>query len=139
MSMFWTFILVLAVIIEAITIDLVSIWFGVGAIFALIAHLFHLNIYIQSFIFIIVSLTCIILSRPLAKKYLRTNTIKTNLDRVIGKHGLVLQTITPDNKGEVKVMGTYWSATSYNNTIIEEGCYVEILSIEGSHLVVKKI
>ena len=36
-------------------------------------------------------------------------------------------------------MGNYWSAVSLNNEVIEEDCYVEVLSIEGAHLVVKKI
>ncbi len=139
MTMFWTLIIVLAVIVEAITVDLVSIWFGVGAIGALIGQLLSFNKTIQIIIFIVLSIVCIILSRPLSKKYLRTNTIRTNLDRVIGKHALVTKAITPDNKGEVKVMGNYWSASSLNNTFIEEDCYVEVLSIEGSHLVVKKI
>lgn len=137
--MLWTLVLVLAVIVEAITVDLVSIWFGVGAIGALISELLNFNWIVQSFVFMFISILCIIISRPLSKKYLRTNTIKTNLDRVIGKHALVTKTITLDNKGEVKVMGNYWSAVSLNNEVIEEDCYVEVLSIEGAHLVVKKI
>ena len=137
--MIWTLVLVLSVVVEAITVDLVSIWFGVGAIGALIAGLLNLNWIVQVFIFMILSILCIIISRPLSKKYLRSNTIKTNLDRVIGKHALVTKEITPDNKGEVKVMGNYWSASSLNNEIIEEECYVEVLSIEGAHLVVKKL
>lgn len=137
--MIWTLVLVLSVVVEAITVDLVSIWFGVGAIGALIAGLLNLNWIVQTFIFMILSILCIIISRPLSKKYLRSNTIKTNLDRVIGKHALVTKEITPDNKGEVKVMGNYWSASSLNNEIIEEECYVEVLSIEGAHLVVKKL
>ena len=32
----WTLVLVISVIVEAITIDLVSIWFGIGAIAALL-------------------------------------------------------------------------------------------------------
>ena len=104
----WTIVLVIAIIVEAITVDLVSIWFGLGAIAALIGEFFG-------------------------------NTIKTNLDRVIGKHCLVTETITADNKGEVKVMGTLWMATSLNNMTIQAGEYAEIVSIEGAHVIVKKI
>ena len=66
------------------------------------------------------------------------NTVKTNLDRMIGKHCLVTETITADQKGEVKVMGNLWSATSLNNETIQIGDYAEVISIEGSHVVVKK-
>ena len=98
----WTIVLVIAIIVEAITVDLVSIWFGLGAIAALIGEFFGLDQTLQIVLFTIISIVCIFVTRPLAKKYLRGNTIKTNLDRVIGKHCLVTETITADNKGEVK-------------------------------------
>lgn len=138
-TLMWTVVLLISVIIEAITIDLVSIWFGVGAVAALICEALGLSQVLQVVIFTIVSVTCIIISRPLAKKYLRGNTIKTNLDRVIGKHCLVTETITADTKGEVKVMGTLWSAVSLDNIKIEAGQYAEVVSIEGAHVIVRKI
>lgn len=138
-TLMWTVVLLISVIIEAITIDLVSIWFGVGAVAALICEALGLSQVLQVVIFAIVSVACIIISRPLAKKYLRGNTIKTNLDRVIGKHCLVTETITADTKGEVKVMGTLWSAVSLDNIKIEAGQYAEVVSIEGAHVVVRKI
>ncbi|WP_028043162.1 NfeD family protein [Candidatus Stoquefichus massiliensis] len=135
----WTLVLVISVIVEAITVDLVSIWFGLGAIAALIGEWLGLSQAMQMVLFAVISVICIIVSRPLAKKYLRGNTIKTNLDRIIGKHCLVTETITADNKGEVKVMGNLWAATSLNNEKIQAGEYAEVISIEGSHVVVKKI
>lgn len=138
-TLFWTIILVIAIIVEAITVDLVSIWFGAGAIVALIAEAFRFNQIIQVTLFTIVSIACILITRPLSKKYLRGNTIKTNYDRIIGKHCLVTETITADNKGEVKVMGTLWMATSLNNETIEVGQYAEVVSIEGAHVIVKEI
>lgn len=135
----WTLVLVISVIVEAITVDLVSIWFGLGAIAALIGEWVGLSPTIQMILFAVISVVCIIISRPLAKKYLRGNTIKTNLDRIIGKHCLVTETITADNKGEVKVMGNLWAATSLNNEKIQAGEYAEVVSIEGAHVIVKKI
>lgn len=135
----WLGITIVAVIIEILTTDLVSIWFAAGGIVSLIACLLGASQMIQIVLFVIVSIFTIIIVRPIAKKYLRTNIEKTNVDRVIGKHGLVTKTITADNKGEVKVMSTSWPATSFDNTIINEGDYCEIIAIEGVHLVVKKI
>lgn len=139
MTLFWTIVLVISVIVEAITIDLVSIWFGVGAVAALIGEALGCNQVIQVVLFTVTSIICILITRPLSKKYLRGNTVRTNYDRVIGKHCLVTETITADNKGEVKVMGTLWMATSLNNETIEAGQYAEVVSIEGAHVVVKKI
>ena len=138
-TLVWTLVLVISVIVEAITIDLVSIWFAVGALIALIGEFLGLSQTLQIIVFVIVSLVCIFISRPLAKKYLRGNIVKTNLDRIIGKHCLVTETITADNKGEVKVLGTLWMATSLNNMTIQAGEYAEIVSIEGAHVIVKKI
>lgn len=138
-TLFWTIVLVIAVVVEAITVDLVSVWFAVGAVIALISDMLGASVFMQSLLFAVISIICIIASRPLAKKYLRGNTIKTNLDRVIGKHCLVTKTITADNKGEVKVMGSMWSATSLNNETIEEGEYAEVVSIEGAHVIVRKL
>lgn len=138
-TLFWVIVLAISVIIEAITIDLVSIWFGVGAIVALIGNALGVSQVVQAVLFTITSVICIIISRPLAKKYLRGNIVKTNLDRIIGKHCLVTETMTADNKGEVKVMGSLWSATSLNNETIRAGEYAEVVSIEGAHVVVKKL
>lgn len=135
----WLGIIIVSVIVEIITIDLVSIWFGAGAIVALIADLLGASQLIQIILFVIITTILIFVTRPVAKKYLRTNIEKTNFDRVIGKHGLVTKAITADNKGEVKVMSTSWLASSIDNTTINEGDYCEIMAVEGAHLVVKKI
>lgn len=134
----WLGITIIAVIVEFLTVDLVSIWFVTGII-ALIANLFGASQTIQIVLFAIVTIVAIIVTRPLAKKYLRANVEKTNFDRVIGKHGLVTKTITADNKGEVSVMSTSWLASSLDNSTLNEGDYCEIMAVEGAHLVVKKI
>ena len=86
-TLIWTIVLVIAVIVEAITIDLVSIWFGIGAIGALICDFLGIHEVVQVIVFAAISIICILVTRPLAKKYLRGNTVKTNLDRIIGNHG----------------------------------------------------
>lgn len=135
----WLGITIVAIIIEVITIDLVSVWFAAGSVFALIACLLGISQSIQIALFIIVTVITAVIVRPIAKKYMRGNIERTNYDRVIGKHGLITKTITADNKGEVKVMSTLWLASSIDNTTINEGDYCEILAVEGAHLVVKKL
>ena len=67
----WLGVIIVTAIIELVTIDLVSIWFTLGGIGALIAYALGLNQTIQIIIFIILSVICIGISRPLAKKYLK--------------------------------------------------------------------
>ena len=137
--MIWLVIVIASLLIEIITVDLVSIWFGIGGIAALICYLLNLSIPIQIAAFVIISIIMMIIIRPIAKRYLRTNIVSTNYDRVIGKHALVTRNITSDSKGEVKVLSTFWSATSIDNNDITEGEYCEVLAVEGAHLIVRKI
>lgn len=139
MTILWTIIIVLSVIVEAATVNLVSIWFAVGSALAIIADQFGFGVMAQFMIFVVSSAAIIAATRPLSKKYLRGRITKTNLDRIIGKHCLITETITPDQKGEAKVNGSLWSATSLNNVVIEAGEYGEVVSIEGAHVVVRKL
>lgn len=134
----WLGITIFAAVVELVTTDLVSIWFAAGGLSALIAYFLEASQTVQIFIFVIISLIFIVIARPLAKKYFRTNIISTNYDRVIGQHGLVLKKIDADTRGEVKVLSTQWSACSVDNSTLEVGDYCEILAVEGAHLVVKK-
>lgn len=106
MTIIWTIVIVTSIIVEAATINLVSIWFAFGAALAIIADQFSLGIAGQIAVFAISSAIIIGATRPLAKKYLRGRITKTNLDRIIGKHCLITETITPDKKGEAKLMVT---------------------------------
>ena len=135
----WLGIIIAAIVIEVITVDLVSVWFAAGGIIALILCLLGINQSIQIAAFIIIAIITAVVVRPIAKKYMRGNIERTNFDRVIGKHGLITKSSTADTKGEVKVMSTLWLASSIDNTTINEGDYCEILAVEGAHLVVKKI
>ncbi len=139
MSVIWTIIIIISIIVEALTVNLVSIWFALAALVALLCDQMALSIATQIILFTIISVVIIAITRPIAKKYLKGKITKTNLDRAIGKHCLVTETITPDKKGEAKVMGTLWLAASLDNEIIEAGQYAEVVSIEGAHVVVKKI
>ncbi len=139
MTIIWTIIVVMSIIVEAVTINLVSIWFALGGIFAIVGDLLGATPIQQIFIFAISSIIIIAITRPLAKKYAKGKITKTNLDRAVGKHCLVTETITADNKGEAKVMGNLWLASSLNNEIIEAGEYAEVVAIEGAHVVLKRI
>ena len=43
MTLIWTIVLVMAIVIEALTVDLVSIWFALGALVALITETFQFD------------------------------------------------------------------------------------------------
>ena len=118
----WLISFLLLLFIEVITINLVTIWFALGSLAALITTILTDNVNIQVIVFIVVSAVKI---------------TPTNLDRVIGKEGVVIKEISKNSYGEVKVGGSVWTATSTKN--IKKDSQVKVLKIDGVKLVVEKI
>ncbi len=137
MSMTWLMICLFLVFFELITINLVSIWFAIGALLASLVAIFIDDVVIQSIVFVISSIIAFFLVKPFAKKFVNSNVERTNLDRVIGKIGIVTEDINKLEPGEVKVDGKRWTGTSDKK--IPKGSKVEILAIDGVKLRVKKV
>ena len=131
----WLSIVVALAILEIATVNLVSIWFVVSGIIAMITSLFTDNILIQASIFIIFGIIFMLLTKKIIKKII-PNKEKTNLDRIIGMTGIVISKITKNKSGEVKVDGKIWTAIS--NTTINENEPVKILEINSTKLKVEK-
>ena len=132
----WLSIVVALAILEIATVNLVSIWFVVSGVLAMITSLFTDNIIIQASIFIIFGIIFMLLTKKIIKKII-PNKEKTNLDRIIGMTGIVISKITKNKSGEVKVDGKIWTAIS--NTTINENEPVKILEINSTKLKVEKI
>jgi membrane protein implicated in regulation of membrane protease activity len=67
------------------------------------------------------------------------NKVKTNADRLVGKHAKVTKALLPGERGEVKVEGKYWLAFSDQEIGFEVNEKVEVLAIEGVKLLIGKI
>ena len=129
----WSGVMVACIVVEILTVS-----FVIGAFAALIACLLNVSVPIQVAIFLVVSVICAIVARPMAVKSLKGNIIHTNNDALIGSHALVIKKIDADHMGEVRIKNQIWSASSLHNLTLEEGEYGEVVAIEGAHLVVKK-
>ena len=71
------------------------------------------------------------------KKKLKVGKEKTNVNALIGKEGLVLETIRPFSAGQVKLDGLEWSAAAADpHMTIESGTAVKVEHIEGVKLIV---
>ena len=136
MAFCWLIAFLVFLTIEMITINLVSIWFAIGAIVSMGVAYFTNNVLIQMIVFIVVSLVTLLITKPLVKKFKKVDFVPTNSDRVIGKVGEVTKIITPDEYGEVKVYGTVW--TAFSDDVLNVGDKVIITNIEGVKLIVKK-
>ena len=139
MTYVWLVAIIILGFIEAITEGIVSIWFVISGLLALIVSLFTDIFLIQFAIFVIVGIILMITTRASVSKYLKVNPVRTNLDRVIGMKGIVTEDIKKDNYGEVRVDGKRWTAYSKDDKVIKKDEFVEILNIDGNKLAVKKI
>ena len=136
MAFCWLIAFLVFLTIEMMTINLVSIWFAIGAIVSMGVAYFTDNVLIQMIVFIVVSLVALLITKPLVKKFKKVDFVPTNSDRVIGKVGEVTKKITSDEYGEVKVFGTVW--TAFSDDVWDVGDKVIITNIEGVKLIVKK-
>lgn len=134
---FWLAALILFAAVEALTAGLVSIWFAVGALFALIASALHAAPWLQITVFLVASVISLILTRRAVSSKLLKAT-PTNADMLIGEVGVVDSEI--DNlkeTGSVKIRGKVWSARSKSGEIITKDSVVKILDIQGVKLIVE--
>jgi len=140
LSPFWLVAMVVLLAVEAAVPGLVSIWFAVGALAALLSSLFGAPLWLQLLWFVVVSVLALWLTRPLVKKYVNSRVQPTNADSLIGRDCVVTEEI--DNirgLGAVKVRGQVWTArTGSDDEKAAVGDVVRVLRIEGVKLIVKK-
>lgn len=136
----WFCICIVSIVLEVVTMTaLVSIWFALGAVVALGAYFLGFNFTVQILIFFITSIILVLLIRPLTTRYTRGNVMPTNADRLISMRTRLIQPITDDKVGEISVNGLIWNAVSVDGNPIEVNTTVEIVALEGSKVLVKRI
>lgn len=137
-AIFWLVAVIVLGVVEAATVGLVTVWFALGALAALISALFGGPLWLQILLFITVTAVTLFTTRPLVKKYFNKNSHKaTNADMVIGKDAQVTERIDNlEGTGAVKCLGKEWSARSENGESIPAGKIVVAVRIEGVKLIV---
>ena len=135
----WLVLIIFFVVVEAATVQLVSIWLAAGALAALLPAMLGMPLLVQILVFLAISALCLICTRPFVRKVLAVKKVNTNADRAIGRTGLVTETV--DNsleQGRVLADGLSWKAKAVDNAVLEAGTRVTILAIQGVTLIVKK-
>lgn len=133
---FWLILVIVLAIIEIATVNLLTIWFVISGIVAMILSFFIDDVAIVSTTFAVLGIILLFTTRPILKRILPTQRARTNIDRVIGMNGLVTEEIKKNQVGEVKVDGKRWSAISNKKIAVGETVVVD--AIDGVKLVVRK-
>lgn len=133
----WLGATVILFIAEAITVNLVTVWFALGALAAFIAAVAGAGWAVQIVLFLVVTIVTLIFTRPIAKKHINGKHEATNADMVIGKTAIVTEDINNiAAKGAVSCMGKVWTARSLNGEEINQGQEVTVEKIQGVKLIV---
>lgn len=140
MSFIWLAVIIIMAIAEGATAQLISIWFVVGGIAALIVSMFSDSILLQVVVFTAVTLVTLAFTRPIVNKMMHFKKEETNAGRYIGKTGLVVMEINNQmGMGQVNVSGSIWTARSVDGSVVPKGSNVLVEQIEGVKLIVSVI
>ncbi|MGL5978524.1 MAG: NfeD family protein [Erysipelotrichaceae bacterium] len=136
MYLIWLVLTIVFVVIEAITVQLATIWFAIGALVATVLAVFEVSIFWQITAFILVSAITLALSKPIKKRFLDQKIISTNAQAMVGSEVIALQDFDPlVNEGRVISGSMDWAARSEEAVL--KGDRLFVARIEGATLIVK--
>ena len=135
----WLVLLIVFVLLEASTVQLICIWFAAGSLAAMLVSILGGALWLQLLVFFTVSIVLFSMFWPMVKKRLNPKLVPTNTDALVGKLCVVTEDIDPVEGGRVKLGDVTWSARSANGEILPAGAYVRILKIQGAKVFVEQI
>ena len=137
---FWLIVLIACLVIEACTTQLLTIWFAVGSVGAMIAAALGFGELVQIGVCLALSIVLLILLRPVTRNILRPRQDRTNADRILGQKAIVIETIDDKHSsGQIRLMGQVWTARAVqNDEIISEGETVLVRHISGVKAIVER-
>ena len=140
MPIVWLVLIVFFVIAEALTYGLVTIWFAGGALAAAIAAFMDTTTLQQVLIFSGVSLLLLLVTRPLAMRFMKKDTPKSSVNSHVGHTAIVTEEINNrSQKGKVRIYDVDWLAVSASDdVVIPEGSIVVVKEVRGVRLIVEK-
>lgn len=141
MTIIWLVVAIVLGVVELMTLGLISIWFAIGAVAAMLASIAGGNIWTQLIVFIVVSGAILFSVRPIAARYINSNVKKTNIDALVGRK-LIAKTDIDNLKGigKVDMDGSTWLAVSTDdNVTIHAGEEVVITKVVGAKLIVERV
>ena len=140
MGYVWLGLSVLFLFLEGVSVAVISLWFSLGALAAMVTALLGGELWLQIAVFLVVSGALLALMRPVLRKYFTPKLAKTNVDSVIGAEGLVTEEI--ENlaaQGRVKIGGMYWAARSTDGDPLAVDTKIKVDRVEGVKVFVSPV
>lgn len=141
MSMYgfiWLAAVIVFMVLEAITYQMVSVWFIIGAVGGLITAMCGADFWIQMVVFLALSLILLVCFRPFAVKKLKTTKLKTNAESAIGKKVVITEKVdNVEGIGQGKLDGQIWTVRTESGAVLNVGDVAEVKRIDGVKLIVE--
>lgn len=134
----WILLALVCGIIELASAGLWFLWLALAALLTALGIKIGwlISIQAQLLVFSVFTLAFIVFTRPLALRFLETKDTPSNVNALIGQHGVVTKAMTPFEYGQVKVNGEIWTATSQEEVAVD--VRVRVVGIQGVKLQVEK-
>lgn len=139
-ALFWIWMAAMLVflIFEMLSPTFIFFAFAVGALASgIYAAVSPQAYYWQIGIFVVVSVVMLPFTRMLARRITHEPPELSNVDRMIGKVGVVTQDIDPDTGGKIRFEGEIWQAQA--DRPIAAQVRVRILSVSGTRVQVEPL
>lgn len=134
----WIILFVVLLVVEIVTLGLTTIWFAGGALAGFIAANLGAPVWLQIILFLVISVFLLLVTRPIAMKYLNQKRVKTNYEGIIGKVVKVTEKIDYFNAtGTAVCNGQEWTARAEDEkAVFEVGTLVKVVNVSGVKLIV---
>ncbi|MDP2183039.1 MAG: NfeD family protein [Actinomycetota bacterium] len=135
----WAWIVLAAALFigEIFTAGFFMLPFGIGASAAAVLEFLGVGPVWQWIAFIGVSAIAFMAFRTVVDRLTHEPPVRTGVDRLIGKRGLVIEELVPDSPvGQVRIEREEWRADTPGHQVIPVGTTVVVDSVVGAHLMV---
>lgn len=142
MEMFflWLSVVIIFFLIELMAVSFFFFFsFSFGAFIAALLSLYTSSVVYQLLCFVGASFFSFLLLHMVFHPQRINKKTRTNSERLPGMRALVIKSIAPGLSGQVKIEGAVWSARVTGSELAIEGEWVEVVAVQGSHVVVRRI
>lgn len=139
LGVIWFIAVIVFLVLEAVTYQLVSIYLALGAVGGLVMYILGFEFLPQMIVFLALSIIFLCLLRPISVKAMKNKTLKTNTDSLMGQKVYITKEVNNiEGIGEGKINGADWSVRSSDGSVIPEGATAVVEKIEGVKLIVRE-
>ena len=137
----WTLVCVVALILEVSSGTFYLMCFAIGAVGAVMVSLMGTPLWLQVLVFSAISAVSVFCVRPLLVKCLHPVQKErlSNASALVGRQGVVIEPISAERPGYVRVDGDEWRAVTADGTMIERGVNVRITAINSIVVTVERV